>query len=181
MPVRASCRRRNTDITGTTDPAESTAAPSGTEKETQAPATTEAPVPETTQPETEPVDEGPDDVPIQIDPAGDVIDKYTKDETDHSAQPLSATKYVRLHYRRNDDTSNDRSCYVPWNIWAWDMTNGGNGAAYEFTGYDDYGVYVDLDLAVISGGNPAASANSALDARSAPVISMDTLFIKVMI
>ena len=135
-------------------PAESTAAPPATEKETQAPDTTQAPVPETTQPETEPVDEGPDDVPIQIEPAGDVIDKYTKDETDHASQPLAATKTVRLHYRRNDDTSNDRSCYVPWNIWAWDMTNGGNGAAYEFTGYDDYGVYVDLDLDLISGGQP---------------------------
>ncbi|MBQ3939110.1 MAG: type I pullulanase [Clostridia bacterium] len=98
--------------------------------------------------------EGPDDKPIQLTPAGNVIDKYSKDETDHSALPDAETKIVRLHYRRNDDTANDRSCYVPWNVWAWDMTNGGNGAAYEFTGYDDYGVYVDLDLDLISGGRP---------------------------
>ncbi|MBP5254554.1 MAG: type I pullulanase, partial [Lachnospiraceae bacterium] len=47
---------------------------------------------------------------------------------------------------------NDRSCYEPWNVWAWDMENGGNGAAYEFTGYDDYGVYADLSVSVISEG-----------------------------
>ena len=97
-------------------------------------------------------DEGPDDIPIQLVPAGDVIDKYSKDDTDYSALPEEQTKIVRLHYRRNDDTLNDRSSYQAWNVWAWDMTNGGNGAAYEFTGYDDYGVYVDLDLNVISGG-----------------------------
>ena len=97
-------------------------------------------------------EEGPDDVPIQLVPAGDVIDKYSKDDTDYSSLPAAATTIVRLHYRRNDDTSNDRSSYQAWNVWAWDMTNGGNGAAYEFTGYDDYGVYADLDLAVISGG-----------------------------
>ncbi len=102
----------------------------------------------------ETADEGPDDKPIELTPAGDVIDKYTKDETDHSSKPNAETKFVRLHYRRNDDSKNDRSCYTPWNVWAWDMTNGGNGAAYEFTGYDDYGVYADLDLDLISGGKP---------------------------
>ena len=97
-------------------------------------------------------DEGPDEEPIQLTPAGNVIDSYTFDEVDHSALPEEATRIVRLHYRRNDDSTNDRSCYLPWNVWAWDMTNGGNGAAYDFTGYDDYGVYADLDLSVISGG-----------------------------
>ena len=98
--------------------------------------------------------DGPDDKPIKLTPAGNVISKYTKDDKDHSSQPDAATRIVRLHYRRNDDTANDRAVYTPWNVWAWDMTNGGNGAAYEFTGYDDYGVYADLDLAVISGGQP---------------------------
>lgn len=100
----------------------------------------------------QPEDEGPDDVPIQLVPAGDVIDKYSRDDIDYSSLPEETVKTVRLHYRRNDDTANDRSSYQAWNVWAWDMTNGGNGAAYEFTGYDDYGVYADLDLAVISGG-----------------------------
>ena len=97
-------------------------------------------------------DEGPDDVPIALTPAGDVIDRYKKDTTDYSRMPLEDTRIVRLHYRRNDDTGNDRKVYQAWNVWAWDMTNGGNGAAYDFTGYDDYGVYADLDLNVISEG-----------------------------
>lgn len=97
-------------------------------------------------------EEGPDDKPIELIPAGAVINKYKKDDVDHASRPNAQTKTVRLHYRRNDDSMNDRSSYVPWNVWAWDMTNGGNGDAYEFTGYDDYGVYVDLDLSVISGG-----------------------------
>ena len=100
--------------------------------------------------------EGPDDKPIQLTPAGNVIDQYSRDEVDHASRPNAETKVVRLHYRRNDDSTNDRSCYVPWNVWAWDMSNGGNGAAYPFTGYDDYGVYADLDLAVISGGKPVS-------------------------
>ncbi|MBQ6680290.1 MAG: type I pullulanase [Lachnospiraceae bacterium] len=96
--------------------------------------------------------EGPDDKPIALTPAGDVIAQYTKDTADYASMPESATKTVRLHYRRNDDTSNDRSCYVPWNVWAWDVTNSGSGAAYPFTGYDDYGVYADLSVDEISGG-----------------------------
>ncbi len=98
--------------------------------------------------------EGPDDKPIKLVPAGDVISQYTKDTVDHSSMPEAPTKTVRLHYRRNDDTNNDRSSYVAWNVWAWDMTNNGNGAAYEFTGYDDYGVYADLSLEVIGEGKP---------------------------
>ncbi len=123
--------------------------PAGTEP---APTTAEPSVAETVPPTAEP--EGPDDVAIELTPAGDVIAQYSKDETDHSAASNAETKTVRLHYRRNDDFKNDRSCYTPWNVWAWDMTNSGNGAAYPFTGYDDYGVYADLDLAVISGGQP---------------------------
>ena len=48
-------------------------------------------------------DEGPDDVPIALTPAGDVIDRYKKDTTDYSRMPLEDTRIVRLHYRRNDD------------------------------------------------------------------------------
>ncbi|MBP5230877.1 MAG: type I pullulanase, partial [Clostridia bacterium] len=98
--------------------------------------------------------EGPDDVPIRLEPAGNVVSQYKLDNTDYASMPEEDTKILRLHYRRNDDTTNDRSCYAPWNVWAWDMSNGGNGDAYPFTGYDDYGVYADLDLSVISGGQP---------------------------
>lgn len=98
--------------------------------------------------------DGPDDVPLKLEPAGNVISKYQKDDTDYSSLPAEVTKTVRLHYRRNDDSENNRASYQAWNVWAWDMTNGGSGAAYEFTGYDDYGVYADLDLNVIGDGKP---------------------------
>ncbi len=99
-----------------------------------------------------PLDEGPDDTPIRLEPAGEVIARYSRDETDHASMAEEDTRIVRLHYRRNDDFKNDRSCYEAWNVWAWDMANGGMGAAYDFTGCDDYGVWADLDLAVISEG-----------------------------
>ncbi len=96
--------------------------------------------------------DGPDEKPVQLEPAGNVVSAYKKDDTDWSSKPEEKTRIVRLHYRRNDDTANTREVYGAWNVWAWDMANGGNGAAYPFTGYDDYGVYADLDLDVISGG-----------------------------
>ena len=117
-----------------------------------------------TAPETEPTataeptggeeteEEGPDDVPIELKPAGNVVSRYAKDEVDHASMPDAKTKIIRLHYRRNDDSANDREVYGAWNVWAWDAANGGNGDAYEFTGYDDYGVFADLDLSVIAGG-----------------------------
>lgn len=96
--------------------------------------------------------DGPDEKPVELEPAGNVVSAYTKDDTDYSSKPEEKTRIVRLHYRRNDDTANNREVYGAWNVWAWDMANGGNGAAYPFTGYDDYGVYADLDLDVISEG-----------------------------
>ena len=96
--------------------------------------------------------EGPDEKPIQLEKAGDVISRYTLDSTDYASMPAEPTKVLRLHYRRNDDSKNDRACYEAWNVWAWDMANGGPGAVYEFTGYDDYGVYVDLNLDELSEG-----------------------------
>lgn len=97
-------------------------------------------------------DYGPDDEGIVLVEPGDVVLKYSKGNKDHETKNNEATKYVRLHYRRNDDSANNRQVYEPWNIWAWDLTNGGNGAAYDFTKYDEYGVYVDLDLSVIGSG-----------------------------
>ncbi|MBR0082043.1 MAG: type I pullulanase [Clostridia bacterium] len=133
--------------------------PQATEQPTEQPAVStqaEATPEPTPEPAPEPVDEGPDDVAIQLVPAGNVIAQYTKDEVDHASMPLAETTTVRLHYRRNDDDANDRSTYPAWNVWAWDMSNGGNGAAYEFTGYDDYGVYADLDLSIIGEGKPVS-------------------------
>ena len=95
---------------------------------------------------------GPDEKPASLEPAGNVVDRYSRDDTDYSAMAEEPTRIVRLHYRRNDDSANNRDVYGPWNVWAWDMANGGNGDVYQFTGYDDYGVYADLDLNVISSG-----------------------------
>ena len=60
--------------------------------------------------------DGPDDKPIKLEPAGNVVSKYTKDAVDHSSMPEAETRIVRLHYRRNDDTANDRAVYAPWNV-----------------------------------------------------------------
>ena len=100
---------------------------------------------------------GPDDETIKLEPGKDVISKYAMGNDDFLQEELKDTKFVRLHYHRNDDTDNNRSVYEPWNIWAWDIENGGAGEAYDFTHHDNYGVYVDLDLDVISSGKSTSS------------------------
>ena len=73
------------------------------------------------------------------------------DDNAHLNEPEKATEAVRFHYhRKNDDGS--RNVYRKWQIWAWDITNGGNGGAHTFTHYDDYGVYVDIDLNEVGSG-----------------------------
>ena len=86
----------------------------------------------------------------------EVVSDFTKGDDSHLSQPDAVTRYVRIHYHRN---GNDGSyaTYRKWQIWAWDMTNGGNGGAYTFDHYDDYGVYVDIDLNVVSGGKEIKS------------------------
>lgn len=83
--------------------------------------------------------------PTSVDP------NYTYDDTDISGQPEKDVDTIRFHYRRNDDDNNDRSSYNGWGIWAWDLTNGGNGDFYKFDKADIYGVYVDI---------PATSLNA---------------------
>ena len=75
------------------------------------------------------------------------------DDNAHLKEEEKATDAIRFHYhRKNDDGS--RSVYRKWQIWAWDITNGGNGSAHTFTHYDDYGVYVDINLKEISENKP---------------------------
>ena len=100
---------------------------------------------------------GPDEEVATLTAPSNVISKYKQGNEDHLSKAESTTKYVRIHYRRKDDTENNRAVYEPWNIWGWDMTNGGNGDAYDFTHYDNYGVYVDLDLSVIGGGKTVST------------------------
>ena len=102
-------------------------------------------------------DYGPDEKYDKLTTPTNVVSTYKQGDSSHESKPLEETKIVRLHYRRKDDTDNNRKVYEPWNIWAWDITNGGNGDAYNFTHYDNYGVYVDLDLNIIGGGQTIES------------------------
>ena len=102
-------------------------------------------------------DYGPDEKYDKLITPTNVVSTYKQGDSSHESKPLEETKIVRLHYRRKDDTDNNRKVYEPWNIWAWDITNGGNGDAYNFTHYDNYGVYVDLDLNTIGGGQTIES------------------------
>ena len=102
-------------------------------------------------------DYGPDEKYDKLITPTNVVSTYKQGDSSHESKPLEETKIVRLHYRRKDDTDNNRKVYEPWNIWAWDITNGGNGDAYNFTHYDNYGVYVNLDLNTIGGGKAIES------------------------
>ena len=102
-------------------------------------------------------DYGPDEKYDKLTTPTNVVSTYKQGDSSHESKPLEETKIVRLHYRRKDDTDNNRKVYEPWNIWAWDITNGGNGDAYNFTHYDNYGVYVNLDLNTIGGGQAIES------------------------
>lgn len=71
------------------------------------------------------------------------------DDNAHLKEEEKSTETIRFHYhRKNDDGT--RSVYRKWQIWAWDITNGGNGSAHTFTHYDNYGVYVDVKLNEVS-------------------------------
>ena len=96
-------------------------------------------------------DYGPDDEKVELIEPTNVIDKYKAPDISHRSKPEETTKYVRIHYRRNDDTNNNREVYQLWNMRAWDMTNNqGCTEGYDFTNYDAYGVYVDIDLELVS-------------------------------
>ena len=77
------------------------------------------------------------------------VDNYTKETETYKDKPEATTTKVRFHYRRKDDDGS-LSSYVKWQIWSWDTANGGNGAWYEFTKYDDYGVICDITLADVA-------------------------------
>lgn len=63
----------------------------------------------------------------------------------HASKAVEATKKVRMHYHRFDDQG-DYTHYLNWSLWIWDATNGLEGKIVPFDHYDDYGVYVDIDL-----------------------------------
>ncbi|MCR5741065.1 MAG: hypothetical protein K6G38_01195, partial [Gammaproteobacteria bacterium] len=76
---------------------------------------------------------------------------YEYDNTDVSKLALEATKTIRVHYVRDDNTG-DYSCYKRWYLWCWDSANGQGGAWYSFTKCDDYGVFMDLSISTVTNG-----------------------------
>ena len=82
-----------------------------------------------------------------------VVSNFQPDDTDYNSMKMEKTSKVRFHYHRNDNDTGSYANYVNWQIWAWDMTNGGPGGAYTFDHYDDYGVFVDISLSQVAGEN----------------------------
>ena len=83
-------------------------------------------------------------------PAAEVISEFQSDDTDYSSMTMEKTTKVRFHYHRNDNEDGTYGAYKYWQIWAWDMTNGGAGKAFTFDHYDKYGVFVDVALSELS-------------------------------
>lgn len=94
---------------------------------------------------------GPDETADTLVLPSNVVSDFVADSTDYSNLVNEDTNILRFHYHRSDDLTGNRGSYVSWQIWAWDMTNGGNGAAYTFDTYDDYGVFVDIPVSSICG------------------------------
>lgn len=82
--------------------------------------------------------------------AGKPSEKYTYDNTDTSSLPVEATKTIRVHYHRNDNTDGKYENYEKWVIWCWDSANGQGGAWYDFNKYDDFGVWQDISISTVS-------------------------------
>lgn len=80
---------------------------------------------------------------------------YIKGDDSHLKEEEKQIEKVRFHYHRLDN-NDTYSNYKNWHMWCWDITNGGSGAWYEYTHYDDFGVYVDVNLADVK----IASASS---------------------
>lgn len=74
------------------------------------------------------------------------VTAFTNDPTDYvnRSGEIKNTDMIRVFYRKVDFEKN-YSNYVGWRVWAWDV-NGGNGAWYEFTKYNDYGVICDIPV-----------------------------------
>lgn len=78
------------------------------------------------------------------------VSNFVADPTDYDSLVQEDVTTLRFHYHRSDDDGT-RGCYRLWQIWAWDMTNGGSGAAYTFDTYDQFGVFIDIPLSSVCG------------------------------
>ena len=88
-------------------------------------------------------------------PSVKVSDLYTYDNTDTTKLAVEKTKTVRIHYYRTDNNGNYEN-YDKWKIWCWDCTNNLGGAWYSFDKYDDFGVWMDIDIKTVSSGKETA-------------------------
>ncbi len=71
--------------------------------------------------------------------------KYEHDTTDYSSLEMAPTTKVRFHYHRADQDEN-YTVYNEWSLWVWGT---GDGARYQFTHYDDFGVFGDVELSKV--------------------------------
>ena len=74
------------------------------------------------------------------------IPGYTLGNEDTSTLAEATTTKVRFHYSRNDTQ------YPNWSLWCWDKA--GTSGRFEFTHYDEFGVWGDVELSQLQGENP---------------------------
>ena len=74
------------------------------------------------------------------------IPGYELGNEDTSTLTEQATTTVRFHYSRND------TGYSNWSLWCWDKS--GTSGRFEFTHYDEFGVWGDVKLEDVQGENP---------------------------
>ena len=83
------------------------------------------------------------------------VTDYTLDSTDYDSLVEAPTSVIRIFYRRNDAT-NSYDNYKIWRIWAWDA-GGGNGAWFNFTKYNAFGVICEIPVSQIAGNGSSIS------------------------
>ena len=71
-----------------------------------------------------------------------IKNKYEYDQTDYSKLEMAPTTKIRFHYHRADQDDN-YTVYNEWSLWVWGDSD---GARYQFTHYDDFGVFGDVEL-----------------------------------
>lgn len=75
------------------------------------------------------------------------IPGYTLGNEDTSTLESIDTNTIRFHYSRDDVN------YSNWSLWCWDETNDSVGNKFEFTHYDEYGVWGDVCLKDLNKNN----------------------------
>ena len=61
-------------------------------------------------------------------PTSSQVEGYEYQEDETAGLPEEVVTKIRVHYKRNDETSTF-SNYNKWSIWAWDSANGAGGTS----------------------------------------------------